>query len=137
MALLLDTGVLYALADADDAWHQRCVDFLERTREILMVPVTVVPEVTYLLRARPKLGPRAEHRFVQALAHGELDVQNLTLPDMRRCAALLQKYPDVGFVDASVVAVAERLHITTIATTDRRHFGAVRPKHVAAFDLAP
>lgn len=42
-------------------------------------------------------------------------------------------YSSTGFVDASVVAIAERLRHGTIATTDRRHFTAIRPRHVGAF----
>jgi len=36
-----------------------------------------------------------------------------------------------------VVAAAERLKITHIATLDRRHFSVVRPAHVEAFELVP
>jgi hypothetical protein len=32
---------------------------------------------------------------------------------------------DLGFVDAAVVALAETLGLTRIATTDRRHFDPV------------
>lgn len=38
---------------------------------------------------------------------------------------------------ASVVAVAERLGLTEIATIDRRHFSVVRPRHIDAFTLLP
>jgi predicted nucleic acid-binding protein len=43
----------------------------------------------------------------------------------------------LGTVDASVVAVSERLGTHTIATLDRRHFSVVRPAHIPAFDLVP
>lgn len=43
----------------------------------------------------------------------------------------------IGFVDATVVALAERLDVTDILTTDRRHFGVVKPGHVAALRLRP
>ncbi|MDQ2738090.1 MAG: VapC toxin family PIN domain ribonuclease, partial [Actinomycetota bacterium] len=43
----------------------------------------------------------------------------------------------LGAVDATVIAVAERLGITEIATLDRRHFSVVRPAHVEAFTLLP
>jgi len=135
MPVLVDTGVLYAVADRDDAWHKRALAFLENTSELLLVPVTVIPEVTYLLRAR--LGERAERAFVVSLAAGELGIEPLTGTDLTRCAAIMGSHPDVGFVDASLVAIAERLKVTTIATTDRRHFGQIRPKHCAAFALVP
>lgn len=43
----------------------------------------------------------------------------------------------LGTVDASVVAVAERLGITTIATLIHRGFAVVRPAHTTAFELLP
>jgi uncharacterized protein len=52
---------------------------------------------------------------------------------------LVAQYHDLplGSVDASVVAAAERLGETEIATVDRRHFGVVRPMHAVAFDIRP
>lgn len=49
------------------------------------------------------------------------------------------KYLDLplGIVDAAVVAIAERLKLTEIATIDHRHFNVVRPRHVPAFALLP
>jgi predicted nucleic acid-binding protein len=135
MPLLLDTGILYALADRKDGWHRRSRDLITTAREALIVPVTVVPEVCYLMRER--LGASVERRFVESLAAEELALEDIRAGDVRRCAALLQRYPQIGFVDASVVAVAERLRLRVIATTDRRHFGPIRPKHVPAFELVP
>jgi uncharacterized protein len=133
--LLLDTGVLYALTDRDDAWHQRCADLLEETREPLLVPITVVPEAVYLIQTR--LGPAAEAQFIRSIAERELNVQMLDDADWRRTVELMVKYPAIGFVDASVITMAERLRLTAIATTDRRHFSSVRPKHRASFELLP
>ena len=135
MPLLLDTGVLYALADRDDAWHVRARDLVKTTRETLLAPVTVLPEVCYLLRER--LGSSAEMAFVRSVAQGELAVESLTDPDLVRAAALMREYDEIGFVDASIVAMAERLALRTLATTDRRHFAAIRPRHIPAFVLVP
>ena len=135
MPLLLDTGILYALADRRDDWHRRSLDLISSARESLIVPVTVVPEVCYLIRER--LGASAEQRFVESLAAEELALEDIRIGDLKRCAALLESYPQIGFVDASVVALAERLRLRVIATTDRRHFGSIRPKHVAVFELVP
>ncbi len=135
MPLLLDTGFIYALADRDDAWHERAREYFERVREVCVVPAPVIPEVAYLVRQR--LGPDRERRFIASLAHGELDVEAIGLADYRRCLALMQQYGEIGFVDASVVAVAERLRLRVIATTDRRHFRRIKPSHAAAFELVP
>jgi hypothetical protein len=135
MPVLVDTGILYALADEDDDWHARARDFIQSMRLPLVTPVTVVPEVTYLLRSR--LGPDAERIFVESLADGEIAVENLTAGDLARCAELLREFDFLGFVDASVVALAERLRLRSIVTTDRRDFRRVRPRHTPAFELLP
>jgi predicted nucleic acid-binding protein len=36
----------------------------------------------------------------------------------------------LGFVDASIVAMAERLKLRALVTTDRRDFARVRPTHI-------
>jgi uncharacterized protein len=133
--LLLDTGPLYALADADDDWHARVREFLKLERQSLLVPVTVIPEAAYLMRKR--LGAEAEMRFAESLAYGEIAIENLTQRDLARCAELLHVYSFLGFVDASIVAMAERLKLRSLVTTDRRDFARVRPAHVAAFQLLP
>jgi len=86
-----------------------------------------------------RLGPRAEAAFVASIATGELDVVELTSADWARSAALIAIYADLrlGLVDASVVAVAERLGLTTIATMNHRDFAVVRPTHCPAFELLP
>jgi len=63
----------------------------------------------------------------------------LTKADLNRMAQLITQYPDMnlGTTDASVVAIAERLGITRIATIDRRHFPVIRPKHIDSFTLLP
>ena len=52
-------------------------------------------------------------------------------------AALDRSDADIGYVDAAVLAVVERLNEPKLATLDRRHFGLLRPRHVAALQLVP
>jgi predicted nucleic acid-binding protein len=56
-----------------------------------------------------------------------------------RTADILDKYIDsrVDFVDATIVAVAERLQVSLILTLDQRDFRLVKPVHVEYFDLQP
>jgi hypothetical protein len=51
----------------------------------------------------------------------------------------MERYADsrVGFVDAAVLAIVERLNEPKLATLDHRHFGIIRPKHVASLRLLP
>ncbi len=135
MLLLVDTGVLFALADRRDGWHKKVRVYLESTADTLLAPVTIIPEVAYLLRHR--IGAHAELAFVRSLADGELAVEELTRRDWKRIAELMSAYEILGLVDASVVAIAERLKLRTLATTDRRDFSIVRPAHVERFTLVP
>jgi hypothetical protein len=54
-------------------------------------------------------------------------------------AELVRTYADLplGAVDAAVVATAERLGASDLATLDRRHFSIVHPSHVGSFTLLP
>jgi len=135
MAMLLDTGAIYALADVVDVWHKRMTRLITSTREELLAPATVITEACYLLRKR--LGLRHEAHLVTLVAAGEIALLDLTRADLWRCAELMRVYDFLGFVDASLVAVAERLKLPALVTTDRRDFSRVRPAHVSAFQLLP
>jgi predicted nucleic acid-binding protein len=78
-----------------------------------------------------------EEAFVRSVAQGELRVEALAGDDWSRAADRMVAYADLplGFVDASVVAIAERLGVTAILTTDRRHVGVVRPRHAERLTL--
>jgi len=135
--VLVDTGILYAIADKDDAWHESVKAFLERSTDTLIIPITVLPEACYLLNAH--LGQEAERNLIASIIQGEIKIEILTDDDFRRSLKLLESYSDVniGFVDASVVAISERLKIHRILTTDRKHFSIIRPRHCNTFDLLP
>ncbi len=103
----------------------------------LLVPTLVITEVDYLLSTR--LGVTAEVRFLGDLAAGNLIAEPVMAGDWLRVAELVHQYRDLGIgaADASVVAAAERLGIVDVATTDRRHFNVLRPRHAEAFNLLP
>jgi predicted nucleic acid-binding protein len=137
VTVVADTGPLYALIDRSDAWHDRVLAWWKRNRAEIIVPVGVIPEVTYLLQSR--IGVEAEHAFVRWLATDEVSVEQIEHGDLLRIDEIMRQYQDLklGFVGASVVATAERLEAKEILTTDRRHFSAVRPAHTRAFVLFP
>jgi predicted nucleic acid-binding protein len=135
--MLLDTSALYAIADRDDKWHGAMLEAVEGCIGQRVVPVSVLAEACYLISTY--LGPAAERKLLRALIGEEFELEGLDLRDLERSEAVLEKYADanVGFVDASIVAVAERLNVRTVATTDRRHFRLFRPKHCRTFELVP
>ncbi|WP_282778304.1 MULTISPECIES: PIN domain-containing protein [unclassified Nocardia] len=136
-ALIVDAGPLYAYVDADDAHHEACLELLQTHRGPLVVPTLVITEAAYLIASR--LGTEAEVRFLGDLAEGLFVIEPVHAADWLRIAELVAKYRDLplGTADASVIAAAERRNLTYIATTDRRHFSVVRPRHIDAFTLLP
>ena len=135
--VIVDTGIIYALADRSDAWHLRSRTFVEGYKGTLIIPSTVIPEACYLLQAH--LSPQAEIAFIKSIVNRSLRLEQVDEDDMNRATELMNTYIDmsIGLVDASVVAVAERLKLSTIMTTDRRHFSVINPKHCTAFTLLP
>ncbi len=136
--IVFDTGVLVGAAITDDDDHEACAALVRSVpASQRLLPATVVAETAYLLQT--KGSPDAEVRFLEDLAAGDFNLVELTRADLVRIAALTRRYLDMplGATDASVVAIAERLGIDTIATLDRRHFTVVRPAHIEAFTLLP
>jgi predicted nucleic acid-binding protein len=85
-------------------------------------------------------GPELEASFLESFGpRRRLRLEPLQGQDVRRSAELVRQYADLGLgvVDASVIAVAERLKVEQIATLDRRHFTVVRPTHRPMFTLLP
>lgn len=97
----------------------------------------MVAEAGWLIERQ--LGPGAEATFYRSVAGGNLTVESLEPVDWLRVAELVETYDDLGLggVDASLVAVAERLDVTEIATLDLRDFTVVRPRHVDASRCCP
>jgi hypothetical protein len=135
--IICDTGPLVAVLNADDDHHDACRLLLEREPGPLVVPAPVLTEVCYLTGSR--LGATAEASFLDALAADELHLEPTTADDVTRMAELVRRYHDfpLGAVDASVIAVAERLGVSRIATLDRRHFTVIRPRGLGTLRLLP
>jgi predicted nucleic acid-binding protein len=135
--VVVDTGPLYANLDADDRHHGRCAAFLRDYQGSLVVPQLVVAELTCF--AARRLGTRAELLFLADVASGAFSTEPVLPADWLRITELVSTYRDfpLGTVDASVIACAERLGVTSVATLDHRHFGSVRPSHVESFTVLP
>lgn len=122
MALIVDTGIVYAYYDRGDAWHARAKEVMAGGAGAgLLLPSPILPEVDHLLRHR--LGVEACRMLYAGLLDGSYVIADVPRDQYARIAELNRQYPDIGFVDAAVVAIAESRRLRRIATTDRRHFG--------------
>jgi uncharacterized protein len=75
-----------------------------------LLPSPVLTEVCWLLERLPKI----EAAFLSEVAHGTFELIHLTPDDLTRMSDLVVRYGDfpLGAVDASVLAIAERLRWT-------------------------
>lgn len=137
MALILDTGPLYASLDRSDQDHGACRALIEVATEPLIIPAPVLVEVDYWIGQR--LTPGALVALLTDIEAGAYIVEDLTTSDYARVRELCDRYADadIGFVDAAVFALVERLGESKLATLDRRHFGLLRPRHRDSIELLP
>lgn len=137
MACLLDTGFLYALLNRSEQSHSAVVNALQTIHEPIVLPVPAITEVAYLLLR--DVGTAAVADFLSTLATTDLLLETPRPDDYQRAAEVLRKYADaqIDFVDAVIVAIAERLSIQRILTLDQRHFRLFRPRHCDVFELLP
>lgn len=76
--------------------------------------------------------------LIRLQADGVL-IESLSKLDLARTSAILEQYADahIDFVDATIMALAERLNVVRILTVDERHFRLFRPKHCQALEILP
>jgi hypothetical protein len=137
MALIADSGAIYALYDARDRHHAAVAGRITEDAETIILPMAILAEIDYLLRVR--IGSRAVLMFLEGIRVGGYVLEPLTASDVNRCTSLIKTYADLnlGIADASVIATAERLNIRRILTVDERHFRAVRAQDGKPFTLLP
>ena len=123
--IVADTGAIIALVDASDVHHEELLSLFEEAPADWVLPWAILPEVDLLLRRH--VGAKAERAFLRDLAEGAFSIEWGVEADLARAAELCTRYSalDLGLVDASVMAVAERLGARAIATLDLRDFGTV------------
>ncbi len=137
MALICDTGAIYALYDADDIHHVSAKAVVETEAGPLFLPLVLLAEIDYLLTSR--LGTDAALDFLESVDAGSFTLIVPSTEDLARCRELIRQYRDLplGLADATVVATAECLKIQRVFTVDERHFRAIQPRGLGHFILLP
>jgi uncharacterized protein len=128
---------LLAAIEPQDESHDACARLLADSREERIVPAPVLVEVEHMLNRTRQVDTFV--RFLDDCRRQAFLIEELLPEDYSRVGDLLTGYADlhVGFVDAAVLAVVERLREPKLATLDRRHFSVMRPRHVEALQLLP
>jgi len=132
LSLLLDTSGVLVLLDRAHSLHEAAKSALKGR---LLVPSTILPEVDHL--ARNRLGENVARGFLEGLAQGEGLYLPFLAEDLPRALEVMDAYPGVGFVDASIVALAEKHRIRKVLILDRRDFSRFRPRGLDYLELLP
>jgi predicted nucleic acid-binding protein len=132
--ILADTGLLYALLDKRDAWHERAVAAFDKADEGLITTWPVLTEAVHLIVRSLDTAPAVA--LMQDVAEGGLAVWNLTAESQQKAPLLMKRYADLpmDLADASLVLLAESLGHGRIFTTDERDFRTYRWKSRAPFE---
>jgi uncharacterized protein len=133
--ILIDAGPLVALVDADDQYHEKCVDCLKNLREPLVTVWPPLIEAVYLLGDLP----RAREAVWEMLARGVVQLLRLDLADIPRIRELMTKYADrpMDLADAALVRVAEREGIRKVFAVDRSDLSVYRLHGRVALAIIP
>jgi predicted nucleic acid-binding protein len=131
-----DTGFIVALTNTNDTAHVSARQNFIRFEQIFL-PQSTLTEILFLIRR--DAGTATVINFLDSLYRSRLKLTCLNDQDIKRTTQLLKQYQDsrIDFVDASVMAMAERLEIRNILTLDRRDFSLVRPAKWDYFELYP
>ena len=124
--ILLDSGPLVALFDPLDAEHAGCDKTLDTITDRLVTTTPVLTEAFHLLDP----GSRGASVLRQYIRDSGLSLWTLGDDAVLRALDLMEQYEDhpMDFADASLVAAAESLRITTIFTLNRSDFTTYRPR---------
>lgn len=135
--LLLDAGPLYAQADRAHPHHLAVARLLQAESGPLVASAFAVAEADYLILTR--LGVDVEMAFLDDLAEGTFQVENLTRTELGAAASVVRRYRDLelGLADASLVVLAQRFRTRRLATFDHRAFRTVAPLQGGSFELYP
>lgn len=125
MTVVVDTGAMVALVDAADRHHRTVRAIYEQAPHRWVLPWAILPEVDYLLERH--VSAAAAAAFRTDCGAGAFRIEWGIEADLARADALCRQYSALrlGLVDASVLAIAERLKASAIVTLDLRDFGAV------------
>lgn len=136
VATIADTGFVVAVALITEEAHEACVAVYKR-QGIIYLPQTTLAEVMYLLTR--EAGNTVAAQFILTLSATKYRIEALIAEDIQRSGEIVRQYADsrVDFVDATIIAVAERRNITEILALDNRDFRMVRPKHCPYFTILP
>ena len=115
--VMVDSGPLIAYYDQSDPWHQRVKEFFHDCTSQFVTTDCCITEAMWLLKA----GFLVQNELLLDLSRGLYLSESLQATDFSRIAELNRKYADIpaDFADLSLIAISERLDISSIVSLDK------------------
>jgi predicted nucleic acid-binding protein len=131
---LLDTGVIVALLDRSEKFHQACADAVHEMHAPLITCEAVIAESCYLLRSLHG----APEAVLENVAAGIFQVPFQLSRDAPGVQQILRKYRDrkIDLADACLIRLAEEFHTPDILTLDK-DFAIYRWRKNKPFHILP
>jgi len=113
---LLDTGVIVALLDRSEGFHDACADALKAIESPLVTCEAVIAESTYLLRNLAG----APEAVIENVAAGIFHLPFQLSRETTSLKQILRKYRDrsIDLADACLIRLAEEFETGDILTLD-------------------
>lgn len=123
--VLVDSGPLAALFDADGRWHARSREFLRNFRGELLCSAANVTEAVWVAS---NASFAVASNLVEWLARGAVRIFNVESRDLTRIGELMVKYrdQDPDFADLALLSLAERERVYEVVTIDAKDFARYR-----------
>ncbi len=133
--LILDTGPFVAIVHRGDRRHPECAEVLRNWEGAILTTEAVLTETLHLVGQAWSI----QEACLEFFLRGAFQLVPASLESLRRVTALMEQHADVpmDFADATLVALAEDLHVDQVFTLDRRGFSAYRLYGRQPFRLMP
>jgi uncharacterized protein len=132
--ILLDTGPLVAVLDRGDPHHGACVNLWHDLADRCLTTEAVVTEATHLV-GRTGGSPLP----LELLLAARIPVVSIERGGQEQAIRLMRRYGmlPMDYTDATLVIVADAVHLNTVFTLDRRGFQMYRRGDGSSFTLLP
>jgi predicted nucleic acid-binding protein len=134
VSVVLDTSFVVALIDADDERHAAALDCFHATDQDFVTTPLALAEID---AAAGRLGGQRAQQAIRDDFDSGVFALRWWADGLRDALAICRDRPDVGLTDASLVALAARLHTTRIATLDPGPFRSLSTRDGQPFVLLP
>jgi len=136
LVILTDTGPLVAIVDVNDRNYERCLAYVDSTKDTLLTTAACFTEAMHLLY-RPG-GYRLQADLWTLREHGILTIHEADQDEYDAMANYMETYADspMDLADASIVVAADRLSAKSVFTLDS-HFYAYRLADGAHIEVVP